>query len=338
MATGVGARDHLDAGRERAPDALDVMRAQRVGALTHVWRGRLAMILVDRQGRDEEDVALGHHRDQLSVLVEVAAVLDRIDPRLDRDAQPGSTEGVAHHAPAERVRFVHERFHLFQRELGILRPVTGARAGPAGRRALDHVRAGSDHRADRRPHRLDAVGDARRKPRIGLGGRPVARRAHTIAQASGRRDDRERQHEPRSRDQPFLDGDAKPRVEPAGVADRRVAGLEDLSGDGRCAQMPRRARLVETPALRELVAMEGEVIVAVDEPGQHGEARGVDHLGAGRPASARPGRRHGLDPAVVDLNHRVTHRRSSGAVDQGTRSDDFHCSQPFTEPAVRPAT
>ena len=37
-------------------------------------------------------------------------------------------------------------------------------------------------------------------------------------------------------------------------------------------------RLVEAPAPHELVAMERKVVVAVDEAGQDGEARGVDHL------------------------------------------------------------
>src|SRR5207253_973961 len=136
--------------------------------------------------------------------------------------------------------------------------------------------------------------------------------------------DREREHESRAGNQAFLDGDAEARVEPAGVTYRRVAGLEDLPRDGGRPQMPGRARLVETPALRELVAVEGEMVVAVDEPGQHGEARRVDHLGAGRPAGTRPARRHGPDPAVVDLDHRIANRGSPGAVDQGARADDLH--------------
>ena len=106
------------------------------------------------------------------LLVEIAAVLDRIDARLDRDAQPGAAERVAHHATAERVRLVDERLHLLERELGILRPVAGARAGAAGGRALDVVRAGADHRAHRRPHRLDAVGNARGQARIAAAGAP----------------------------------------------------------------------------------------------------------------------------------------------------------------------
>src|SRR5262249_4865749 len=80
----------------------------------------------------------------------------------------------------------------------------------------------------------------------------------------------------------------KPRAAPAGVANRGVAHVEYLPRDGGRPEMPGRARLVEPPALRELVAVEREMVVTVDEPGQHREIRRVDHLGAGRPAGSRP--------------------------------------------------
>src|SRR5439155_24770061 len=99
------------------------------------------------------------------------------------------------------------------------------------------------------------------------------------------------------------------RFETAGVAPRRVARLEDLARDRGGAQVPRALRLVQAPALRQLVAVEGQMVVAIDESGHRGETRGVDHvdtgLGAGRPTAARVRRGYRLDPSVVDHHARV---------------------------------
>src|SRR5262249_47485619 len=76
------------------------------------------------------------------------------------------------------------------------------------------------------------------------------------AAPAGRRDDRGSQHQGRPGDQSFLEGDAEPGAEPAGVANRGVAHVEYLPRDGGRPEMPGRARLVEPPALRELVAVE----------------------------------------------------------------------------------
>src|SRR2546425_4789921 len=105
----------------------------------------------------------------------------------------------------------------------VLRAVTGPRAGAAGRGALDHVRAGADHRPDRRPHALDALGDAWGKARILKEWRRMAGRADAVADPADRRDDPERQDQARPRDQPLVDRETEARVEPAGVPHRRVA-------------------------------------------------------------------------------------------------------------------
>ena len=340
VAAGVGSGDDVDPGGERPADALQVMRAQRTGALAHVGRRRFAVVLVDRQRRDERDPALRHHRNQLTILVEVAAVLDRVDAGFDRHAQPGPAHRVAHDPTSEQVGLVDQRLHLVQRERAVARAVTGTRAGAAGGSALDHVGARPDHGPHRRAHRLDAVGDARGHARIVAARRRVARRAHAVAEAAGRRDDRERHDQARPRDEAVANRQPEARVETAGVAHRRVARLEDLARDRGGAQVPRALRLVQAPALRQLVAVEGQMVVAIDEPGHRGETRGVDHvdagLGAGRPTAARVRRGHRLDPSVVDHHARVAHGRRAAAVDQGADSDDLHgCLPPSSSPTPR---
>src|SRR5262245_15280360 len=87
--------------------------------------------------------------------------------------------------------------------------------------------------------------------------------------------------------------------------------------------MRRAARLVEPPALGHLIAVRGQVIMAVDEAGQERETCGVDHL-PGRPAHARSACRHRLDPPAFDGHDRVAYRWCPGAVDQRPDSDDGH--------------
>ena len=106
VAAGVGAGDDLDAGRQRALDAREVVLAQRPRAVADVGGLRLAVVLVHGQRGDEEGAALGHHRDELGILVEIAAMLDRVDAGLERQAQAGAAERMAHHLAAERVRLV----------------------------------------------------------------------------------------------------------------------------------------------------------------------------------------------------------------------------------------
>src|SRR5213594_4075543 len=102
--------------------------------------------------------------------------------------------------------------------------------------------------------------------------RRVAGRADAVAEAAGRRDDRERHDQARSLDEPVADREPEASVQTAGVAHRGVARLEDLARDRGGSQVPRALRLVEAPALRQLVAVEGQMVVAIDEPGQRGEA------------------------------------------------------------------
>ena len=59
------------------------------------------------------------------VLVQIAAVLDRVDPGLDGDVETDAAERMAHHAAVEAVRLVNQRLHLVE--------VEGARLSGRGR-------------------------------------------------------------------------------------------------------------------------------------------------------------------------------------------------------------
>src|SRR5438552_742199 len=109
---------------------------------------------------------------------------------------------------------------------------------------------------------------------------------------------------------------------------RRVARRPDLAHHPRRPELPGALRLVEPPASHELVAVEREVVVTVDEAGQYGEARGVDHLGVGWPAGTRAGRGHRLDPSVVDQHGGVSHGWSPRAIDERAGAKNLHFVPP----------
>ena len=324
MAAGIGAGHHAHAGRQRAADGLAMVLAQRARALAHVRGLRLAVVLVHEQRGREERGVRGHHRDQLGVLVEVAAVLDGVHAGLQRHAQAGAAEGMAHHLAALRVRLVTERAHLVERERRILGPVAGARGGAAGGRALDDVGARADHRAHNAAHVLDAGGHAARQRGIardqaGL----VPRRTDAIADAADGRDDRHRRQQARADDEALVDRRLEAGVETAGIADGRVARPQRLLDHARGAQVARAALLVELPACGQLVAVERQVVVAVDEARQDRGALDVDDLGARRPVG-RGARDDRLHAAVVEDEARLAHRRPAGAVDQRAAAQDEH--------------
>src|SRR5262249_18410988 len=116
------------------------------------------------------------------------------------------------------------------------------------------------------------------------------------------------------------------------TAHGRVARFEDRPRHRGRPQMRRAARLVERPALGQLVAVRGEMIVTVDEPWQEREPRRVDGLAGARAAAARA-RRHSLAPTVLERHDRVAHGRCPGPVDQRPDPDDRHHAPPAGLPA-----
>ena len=200
-------------------------------------------------------------------------MVDRIDAGLDRDVQAAPAERMADHAAVERMRLLDQRLHLVEVEGAVARPVAGARAGAAGRGAFDHVGPGAHHAAHHRADIGEAVDDAVGQQRVVGHAARKPRRADPVADAADRRDDDQRQDEPRPRDQPLLDRPLEPGVEPGGVAHRRIAGGERLLQHLRGAQGARRLRLVDAPAPRQVVAVHRQMVVAVDQPRQHRHAR-----------------------------------------------------------------
>src|SRR5215470_8937998 len=322
VAARVGAGDHAHARLERAVDGLDVVHVQRTRALADVPGARLAVIFIDGEGGHQEHAALRHHRDQLRLLVEIAAVLDGIDAGLEGDAQAPSTEGVAHDLAPQRMRLVDQGAHLVQVEGAVLRPVAGARAGAARGGALDDVGARPNHGAHDRPRLLDAIGDAVGQRGIGRHDALVTRRADAVTNAADGRHDGHGGEQPRPADQALLDGDPEPGVETARVSHGGVAHAEGALDGARGPQTAGAGRLVETPAVREVVAVEGEMVVTVDEARQHRAPGDVEDLGVRGPRAGARG--DGFDAIVAQDDRRITHGRDARAVDQGATSQYSH--------------
>ena len=210
--------------------------------------------------------------EQFRLLVEIAAVVDRIDAGLDRDAQAAAAERMADHPAVERVRLLDQCLHLVEVEGAVMRPVPRARAGAAGRGAFDHIGPGAHDPPHHRPDIGEAVDDAVGQQRVVRHAARETRRADPVADAADRRDDDERHDEPRPGDQPFVDRPLEPGVEAGGVADRRIAGGERLLQHLGGAQGARRLRLVDAPAPRQIVAVHRQMVMGVDQPRQHRHA------------------------------------------------------------------
>src|SRR5262249_55140954 len=220
------------------------------------------------------------------------------------------------------MRLVDEGAHLVQVEGAILRPVAGARAGAARGGALDDVGARPDHGADDRPRLLHAVGDAVGQRGIGRDHALVTRRADAVTDAADGRHDGHGGEQPRPADQALLDANPEPGVETARVSHGGVAHAEGALDGTRGPQAAGARRLVEAPTMREGVAVEGEMVVTIDEPRQHRASGDVEDLGVRRPrADARCGR---LDAIVAQDDRRITHGRGARAVDQGAASQYSH--------------
>ena len=123
QSAGIGTRPDFHARLQRPVQAFDMVRFEVKTADPHMGWAHLPVEDIHGEGGDEEDAFLRHHRDELGVFVQITAVLDGIYTGLDRRAQAGSPQSVAHHPAAEGVCFVDKCLHLVQIERRILGPV-----------------------------------------------------------------------------------------------------------------------------------------------------------------------------------------------------------------------
>jgi hypothetical protein len=103
VTAGVSARGDLDPGSERLAEARDVMFFQLLGPFADMRLRRFAVKVVDRKRRHKKDALARHHVEQFRLLVEIAAMVDRIDPGLDGNPQPAAAERMTDHAAVKRV-------------------------------------------------------------------------------------------------------------------------------------------------------------------------------------------------------------------------------------------
>src|SRR5262249_35856341 len=203
-----------------------------------------------------------------------------------------------------------------------LRPVSGARAGAARGGALDDVGARPNHGAHDRPRLLHAIGDAVGQRGIRRHHALVTRRADPVTDAADGRHDSHGGGQPRPGDQALLDPNPEPGVETTRVSHGGVAHAEGALDGTRGPQAAGAGRLVEAPTMREVVAVEGEMVVTVDEARQHRASGDVEDLGVRRPRADARGDR--LDAIVAQDDRRITHGLGARAVDQGAASQYSH--------------
>src|SRR5579864_6000411 len=147
VAAGIGTRDDLDPSLERPLDRQEVVLIEVARPLADMRLRRFAVELVDQKRWDENDAARCHQVEVSRVLIEVTAMLDRIDAGFDRDVEASPAKRMAHHPPIKRMRLLDQRLYLVEIEGPIARSVPRPRAGAAGGRAFDEIGAGSHHAA-----------------------------------------------------------------------------------------------------------------------------------------------------------------------------------------------
>ena len=85
---------------------------------------------------------------------------------------------------------------------------------------------------------------------------------------------------------------------------------------------------MQPPALREGIAVRGEMIVPVDEAGKQREAGEIDDVDVRWPGDGLAWS-YGANPSVVDEYCRIRHRCSASAVDQSGSEEQLHSEPRF---------
>ena len=226
----------------------------------------------------ENDAFLGHHFQQLWILVKVGAMLDGIHTDLDSHSQALSTKCVTHNTPPSLVSLIHQCLKFIPLEENVLWSQTGCRARPTGRCRLYHVRTCAHHLAHFGAHTHGPVRHAPWQAGVFTCGRPVSQRTDPVAHSAGWRDESKSNLKPRSRHQAFIHSQTESRIQPARVPYRGVTSLQGLVQYRSNSKMARAARLRDTPTTRNLVAEGRQMVMRVDQSRHQGHSIRVNRL------------------------------------------------------------
>ena len=239
-----------------------------------------------RQRRHQHLTRRGHPLQQVGPLVEIDAVLDRVDPLEDRELGAGEPLRVRGGPVALAMRLLDERRDLLPRHLGRI-GILQLDAARARRHHLDEVGAAAQLLADRAAHVVGTVGLT-----VHPGEPPPA----------GRRggDDRAAGQQTRSAERAVahrlacLEHDV---VVGTDVADGRDPAAQRLTQVGR-EEVGARVGQQRLGARVGLGQLRPDVRVGVDQPGHQRAPVELDHLRVRGRLFA--GRRDRLDHAVAD--------------------------------------
>src|SRR5436309_1663131 len=143
----------------------------------------------------------------------------------------------------------------------------------------------------------------------------MPRGAHAVANAARGWNDAHRQQQARPSNNALVDCQFETDIKTGGVAYSGIARGEGLPQDRGGAHMRGAEGLMQPPALRERVAMRGEMIVAVNETRQQGEAREINNVDVCRPGDGLP-RSCCSNPPVVDEYGSVRYWCGTSTIDQ----------------------
>ena len=145
-----GGLGHLERGLRQLDELRETIdRRRRIAEL----RGMPMEALLHRHGRHEPGAALGHERRGPGV--DHVAMLDRAGADLDAAPHRDGLIGVRHKVGVGRLRFLHHRPQLVEREMGLLDGNTGNHA--ARGHDLDVIRALAQLLTDRAAHVVDSI-------------------------------------------------------------------------------------------------------------------------------------------------------------------------------------
>ena len=116
------------------------------------------------KGGDEENLSVGHHLEQIRVLVQIRPVLNGVNPGFDGHAKAGAADRVAGHLFALNAGLVHQGVQL----VATVGDIHGAMGGfsPTCLKHLDQVRPAPHYLSYLGPDSIDTVREPPRQQRV----------------------------------------------------------------------------------------------------------------------------------------------------------------------------